>query len=246
VTRRGGAVRILVYNWPLFAGTWTLALAALLFLSFTRHPLAWVAALASGLALVWSIGSLFVSYYIYDRSPLASGRWVPPLLGSPNPAWATIDAGLDAEVELDAVMPGRCVARLDVFDPRIMTSSSIARARARTRRRTPASTCSPTDLTLENEACDAIVVAFAAHEIRDRVARQAFFGELRRSLRPGGRALIVEHPRDLANFLAFGPGFLHFVPRTEWLRLASHAGLVVAVEARITPWVLALALERPR
>jgi len=127
-----------------------------------------------------------------------------------------------------------------------MTSPSIARARSRTHMTRQASSCSPTALALESGACDAIVVAFTAHEIRDRGSRELFFDELRRSLRPGGRVLIVEHLRDLANFLSFGPGFLHFESRREWLRLASHANFAVASETRITPWVMALALERPR
>lgn len=55
---------------------------------------------------------------------------------------------------------------------------------------------------------------------------------------------IVEHFRDLANFLAFGPGYVHFVSRDEWLRLAAHANLAVASETKITPWVTALTLAR--
>lgn len=246
MTRQNGAVRIFLYNWPVYVGTWTFALAMLLFLLLSRPSFSALVALAAGFAVVWSLASLFVSHYVYERSALVGGRWVPPLLGSPARAWATIHAGLDAEVELDAVMPGTCVARLDIFDPRVMTSPSIARARARTPRAMRSSPCSPTALALESGACDAIVVAFTAHEIRDPRSREAFFDEVRRSLRPGGRVLIVEHLRDLANFLAFGPGCLHFASRREWLRLASHAELAVASETRITPWVMALALERPR
>ena len=126
-----------------------------------------------------------------------------------------------------------------------MTSPSIARARARTPPGKDASPCGPTALLLESDACDAIVVAFTAHEIRDQGAREAFFRELRRSLRPGGKLLLVEHLRDFANFLAFGPGYLHFVSRREWLRLAQHAELAVASEVRITPFVMALTLEKP-
>ena len=245
MTRQNGAVRIFLYNWPVYAGTWIFALAIVLLSPFWQGGPTWLAWLVACGAVAWSLASLFVSYYIYERSPLASGRWVPRMLGTPD-NWASIHAGLDAEVELDAVMPGDCVARLDIFDPRVMTSPSIARARARTPRVKPTSSCSPTALALESNACDAIVVAFTAHEIRDRGAREAFFGELRRSLRPGGKVLLVEHLRDFANFLAFGPGYLHFVSRREWLRLASHAELGVAAETRITPWVMALALERPR
>ena len=244
--RQNGAVRIFLYNWPVFVGTWTGAVIVLLCLPLVRAPLAWVGAVVATSALAWSLVSLLVSFFIYDKSRLVAGVWVPPLLGKRIETWATIHAGLDAEIELDAVMPGRCVARLDIFDREVMTSPSIKRARVRTAAANPAASCSPMALALGDEACDAVVVAFTAHEIRDRGAREQFFHELRRTLRPGGRVLLVEHLRDFANLAAFGPGFLHFVSRREWLRLASHAKLDVASQTRITPWVMALTLERGR
>jgi SAM-dependent methyltransferase len=245
VTRQSGALRIFLYNWPTYAGTWLGAAAVVALAAAIAPRLLWLAALGSGLAATWSAVSLLVSLYVYDRSELVSGAWVPRLLDPATRTWATVHAGLDAEVELDRVMPGRCVARLDIFDPRVMTSPSITRARGITAASREASRCEPTALALEDAACDAVVVAFTAHEIRDRSAREAFFDELRRSLRPGGKVLLVEHLRDLPNFAAFGPGYLHFVARSEWLRLAAHAKLAVAGETRITPFVMALTLQRP-
>jgi Methyltransferase domain len=243
VNRRSGLVRIFLYNWPVYLATWVLAAAVLLLLRLPPDA-AWLARRAAAAGVAWSLVSLLVSFYVYDLSGLVSGHWVLPLLATRPSTWAAIHAGLDAEVDWDAVMPGSCVARLDIFDPRVMTSPSIARARVITPPVHGASSCKPTELALADEGCDAIVVAFTAHEIRDRAAREAFFDELRRALRPGGRVLIVEHVRDLANFLAFGLGYLHFVSRREWLRLAHHARLSIASETRITPWVMALALER--
>jgi SAM-dependent methyltransferase len=244
VTRRqGGAVRIFLYNWPIYVATWVPSVAILVLFPALHLPGAWLAVLGASAALAWSFVSLLVSFYVYDASALVRGRWVPDLVTSTGP-WATIHAGLDAEVELDDVMRGPRVARLDIFDRRSMTSPSIARARLLTPAVNDATACMPSSLALDDEVCDAIVVAFTAHEIRDRETREAFFCELRRSLRPGGKVLLVEHLRDMANFVAFGPGFLHFVARDEWLRLASHAELAIASETRITPWVMALTLER--
>jgi len=244
MSRQNGALRIFLYNWPVYVGTWAAALLLLLAVLYTAQPLSLLLALAAGGAFVWSVVSLLVSTYIYDRSALVAGAWMPRLLGPRVQTWSTVHAGLDAEVELDAVLPGQCLARLDIFDSVFMTSSSITRARRRTGSASAAIACSATALALADASCDAIVVAFTAHEIRSRPASEAFFGELHRALRPGGRAVIVEHLRDWPNFFAFGPGFLHFVARREWLRLAAHATFRVASETRVTPWVMALSLEK--
>jgi len=245
VSRQSGMVRIFFYNWPIYVGTWVSSLLVLSFALVLHPPLAALIAFGATAALVWSLVSLLVSFYVYDKSQLVSGDWVPALVGNDAKTWATVHAGLDAEVELDDVMPGRCLGRLDIFDPQIMTSPSIKRARAHTAMTKSATACKATALPIADQACDVVVVAFTAHEIRDNHARETFFSELRRSVRPGGKILIVEHLRDVPNFAAFGPGFLHFVARREWLRLAKKAALEIASETRITPWVMALTLQRP-
>jgi SAM-dependent methyltransferase len=243
VKRSNGALRIFFYNWPTYVGTWAFALAMLL-VALAEPRFKWPAVILDVILFAWSVVSLLVAHYIYDRSPLLGGNWISSLLPTSVQSWATIHAGLDAEVELDAVMPGRCVARLDVFDQSLMTAPSIKRARAYTTCASAAVSCSPTSLKLQDRTCDAVVVAFTAHEIRNGLARERFFDEIRRCVRPGGRVVLVEHLRDFMNFLAFGPGCLHFLSRGEWLRLAGNANLFVAKEKRITPWVMALSLER--
>lgn len=241
--RTNGALRIFVYNWPTYAVTWVFALAILL-IAFGVPEYRWPLVSIGVLPLVWSVASLAISHFIYDRSALLSGQWLSALLPMSVQRWATVHAGLDAEVELDRVMPGDCVARLDIFDQGLMTASSIKRARTHTSPATAAVSCSPASLKIEDQVCDVVVVAFTAHEIRNRRAREQFFNELRRCVRPGGRIVLIEHLRDLMNFLAFGPGYLHFMPRSEWLRLADKANFTVAREERIAHWVMALSLER--
>jgi len=69
------------------------------------------------------------------------------------------------------------------------------------------------------------------------------FAEAKRVLIPSGRIVVAEHLRSGWNFVAFGPGFLHFWPRREWLRLASAAKLRLVREGRITPFVGYFLLE---
>ena len=232
-----GATRIFLYNWPIYVGTWAVAAVVI-----ALAPAA-LGALAAG-AIAWSWLSLLVSHHVYDRSPLALGTWVRRLLPTKVDDWVGIDAGLDAEVALDGVMPGTCVARLDLYDGDVVRAPSVRRARATTPRVHAATATKATSLPLASGSCDVVAVVFSAHEVHRRTDRDAFFVELARVLRVGGRVLLVEHLRDLANFVAFGPGFLHFLARGEWLRLADHAGLTIAEEIRITPFVMALSLER--
>ncbi|MEO6954666.1 MAG: methyltransferase domain-containing protein [Polyangia bacterium] len=230
-----GARRIFSYNWPIYVGTWVASLVVL-----ALAP--WWMKVGAAVALAWSAGSLVVSHWVYDRSPLAAGTWVDPLLPARTEAWASIDAGLDAEVAL--APPGRCIARLDIYDGSVVHAPSVRRARAMTPRSHVATAASALALPLPDASCDLIAVVFTAHEIRDRAHRERFFAELWRSLRPHGRVLLVEHVRDVANFAAFGPGYVHFQPRAEWLRLAALTKLDVVTETRVTPFVMALALEK--
>jgi hypothetical protein len=239
-----GAKRIFFYNWPTYLLTWVvgpvLAIAAL---HASLPGAVWISA-GVITALFWSALSLAISFYIYDRSELRGGRWVSALAPERVDAWMSVDAGLDAEVALDGALPGECLGCVDIFDESSMPAGSIRRARARTPRTQMATASRPTALATRDASCDAVVVAFTAHELRDVAIREFFFRELFRTLRPLGRVLLVEHLRDMANFAVYGPGAFHFLPRTEWLRVARLAGFHVAVERRVTPFVMALALEK--
>ena len=238
--KESGARRIFFYNWPTYAGTWVAA-AVVIAVGLRYAP---VLVVGGVVAIAWSAASLVVSSYVYDHSALPGASWLPGLLPARVERWITVDAGLDAEVDVDGAMPGTCMARFDVYYRTRMEGPSVERARRRTARAHPATVASVTSLPLANGSCDAVLVVFTAHELRDRALREAAFAELGRVLSTEGRLIVVEHLRDPANFAAFGPGFFHFQPRAEWLRLADVTGLRVAVERRVTPWVMALALER--
>ena len=56
--------------------------------------------------------------------------------------------------------------------------------------------------------------------------------------------MVVEQLRDWRNFLAFGPGFLHFHSAGAWRRCFAHARLLTVAESAVTPFVRVFVLEK--
>ena len=245
-----GAWQIIQYNLRFYLAS----LAGCLLVAFVlwRVPLPdWLRAVLVGfiaLAAGWTVSSVAVSYYIYDRSRLYRFDWAREMVPGPVNRWVNVHAGLDASsLALKRLFPEAQFLVLNIFDTRAMTEPAIKRARRLTGSPVPALEADFRALPVAGGSCDAAFVILAAHELRRARAREAFFAELHRLLAPGGRVLLVEHLRDAANFLAFGPGAFHFLARSDWERAVRGAGLGVCHEARITPFVHALLLapEKP-
>ncbi|MEM7603215.1 MAG: methyltransferase, partial [Verrucomicrobiota bacterium] len=59
-----------------------------------------------------------------------------------------------------------------------------------------------------------------------------------------GRIVLIEHLRDVPNFLAFTVGFFHFFPRQHWRDRGEKAGFELEEEEKITPFVSAFVLVK--
>jgi SAM-dependent methyltransferase len=242
-----GVTQIFIYNWPFYAGTVAIDLLVTLLLVTVTLPGAIrfpIFLLALG-STFWAFSSLLVSHYVYDRSALHEFDWLTTVLRNSPKSWVNIHAGLDQTSEaLLRLFPVADPRILDIYDRSQMSEPSIARARERSIGSLTAETANPLSLPLGDSEYDTVFLIFVAHELRHRSARLRFFGEIKRSLQPGGRVVLVEHLRDLNNFLAHGPGAFHFFSRREWLTLGNQAGLFPLGERSVTPFIRCLVFKK--
>jgi hypothetical protein len=70
-----------------------------------------------------------------------------------------------------------------------------------------------------------------------REERIQILKELVKALRQDGQIVVVEHLRDVPNFLAYNIGFFHFLSGREWSHNFQHAGLIIVRRSKITPFV---------
>ena len=235
-----GVLSIARFNWPFYLAAVVVMAAAMLGLIElpALFPKLICAAAFVGAAYFF-FGSLGVSHLIYDRSDLYRWRWLERALRD----WKLerdvfCHSGFDeSSAMLRARFPSAEWRILDHFDAERMTEASIRRAR-QLYPPTPDTIAAPFDRwPLADDWADVIFGLLAVHELRSEAERAAWFAEARRCLRGGGRVLLVEHVRDLANFIAFGPGFLHFHSPASWRRSWESVGLRLHDEFRVTPWV---------
>ncbi|RYY41496.1 MAG: methyltransferase [Chitinophagaceae bacterium] len=238
-----GVLNILHFNWPFFAAalcSWVvLGIAAALSEGWLRA----LVVLLLTASLFLTLLSLAVSLYIYDLTPLYQLNWLAPYGIDARSKVLNINAGFD---ETSALLQRRFApAHLEVwdfYDAKKHTEPSIARARAAFPHY-PATKIIRTEAPPEGASFSHILLTFAAHEIRDDAERVRFFTALRARLLPGGRIIVTEHLRDVANGIAYHFGVLHFLPRSSWLRTFGASGLEVEEEKKFTPFVTTFVLH---
>jgi len=245
VTSHAGMTKIARFNWPWYALAVAVSVAGLLVIGSGTLSERWVALTVIGLVVAdfWLVASLAVSHYVYDRSAVSRGGWLAGIEPARVRRAAVFHAGEDeASGAAIRLLPGATIDVFDFNDRPDIGSASLERARARAG--SHARTIAPDGIPFEDGAFDLGLVVFSAHEIRRPGLRTAFFRELARVVGPTGRVIVVEHLRDVWNFLAFGPGAFHFLSRATWVGSFAGAGLAVLRERSCTPFVRVFELGR--
>jgi hypothetical protein len=237
---------IVRFNWPFYLVAALVFLGAVVGIFLFRDPwfltMCAVIAAGSGYFLFVSLG---VSHLIYDRSDLYRWHWLERALGGvKNKRIVFCHAGFD---EASEALRERLAGEwriIDHHDPATMTEASIRRAR-KMYPPTPGTEAAPFDKWPVGDGwADVVFGILAVHELRTVGERAKWFAEAKRCLADGGRMVVVEHVRDAANFLAFGPGFLHFHSVKNWERSWEGEGLRLRDGFRITPFVRVFAIEK--
>lgn len=187
--------------------------------------------------------SLLVSYCIYDLSGLYELHWIQK--SDEAGKIVNINAGFD---ETSSLLKHKFkqaeLIVLDFYDPLKHTEVSIKRARKAYPPYPQTQQTATIKLPLEDSSADKIVVIFAAHEIRNKTERIAFFAELKRILKPNGEIIITEHLRDTFNFLAYNIGFFHFYSKSSWIEIFKLAGLNIQKEEKLTGLISTFTLTK--
>ncbi len=226
--------KVIRFNWPKYLGALAMATAALAAHAagvpgWIRYPL-WAMCLPGG---VWTLTSLAATWWVYDHRKV----YERVTAGLPDAGdWAAVHAGFDDSVSALHASIGRPPAT--VAQIAISPGASLRRARKLSQRPTAGG------FPLAASSLDSIFVTFAAHEVRDTAGQRALFTALQHALRPGGRLIVTEHSRDVANFAVYGPGVLHFQPLATWYTRAAEAGLTQTNQMSITPFVRRVVFQR--
>jgi len=235
-----GVKNVFRFNFPMYAAAAFLVVSTL-FLSALMPQGLWdfFFKLVAAVSAYFIVVSLLVSLWVYDFSDLYKFNWLVSLLPVAPRRILNLHAGFDeASVYLRLLYPDAQLHVFDFYSPETSTESSIARARAANQEATAeVHSVGLKGWNLHDDSQELVLIFLAAHELRKGTDRDTFFAEVRRVLAAEGRCVLVEHQRDWPNFLAYGVGFLHFLPHIEWRRTIGTSGLKLMGETRITPFI---------
>ena len=183
---------------------------------------------------------LIVSAYVYDYSGYYKFDWLEQIVADQHETGkiVNINAGFDeTSFILADRFPNSSIEVFDFYDQHRHTEPAIVRARKVSLVYPGTKQMDSGRVPLNDHSVDKIFLLSAVHEIRANQEKVRFLTECRRVCKPDGQVIMVEHLRDLPNFLAFTIGFTHFFSRHTWLSAFRSAGFSTVSETKFTPFL---------
>lgn len=234
-----GVLNILSFNRHFYIiGTGVLAL-----ITISHQMLEWSDILYWFIIAVFLYGllmPLIVSAYVYDFSGYYNFQWLKDCsVDKPHTRQIlNINAGFDeTSFIIKDHFPEADLKVFDFYDAKRHTEPAIVRAR-KVSLIYPETQQIVSDLIpLPDDSADVIFLLSAIHEIRSNDEKIKFLKECHRVCKTDGKVIIVEHLRDLPNFLAFSVGFTHFFSKKVWKDVFKNAGFTSFKEVKFTPFM---------
>jgi len=240
-----GITNIIRFNWHYYVIAFAAIITIFILKNFLTATINLAATILLFLVIASIIISLFVSWFIYDYSDLYTFNWLEKLNISTEGCMVNINAGFDESSEiLKDRFPKSELIVFDFYDPKKHTEVSIERARKAYPPYQGTKIISTNAFPLEQNSVDTIFLILAAHEIRNDDERIFFLKQLSNSLKDDGKIVVVEHQRDIFNFIAYNFGFFHFFPTKTWNKTFASAGLTETSIFKITSFIKGFVLSK--
>lgn len=183
---------------------------------------------------------LIVSAYVYDFSGYYNFDWLKSLEldVSEVKLMVNINAGFDeTSFILKNKLPKSKLQVFDFYNAKQHTEPAIIRARKVSLIYPHTLQIATDNIPLKTNSVDYIFLLSAAHEIRSFDEKIQFLKECHRICKPNGSVILVEHLRDIPNFLAFTVGFTHFFSNKTWIKAFRNSGFKTFKETKFTPFM---------
>lgn len=183
---------------------------------------------------------LLVSAYVYDFSGYYQFDWLKTfrIKNTEAQQLVNINAGFDeTSYILKNQFPKSNLKVFDFYNAEKHTEPAIIRARKVSLVYPNTAQINTELIPLESHSTDTVFLLSSAHEIRSFNEKVTFLKECRRICKPNGNLIMVEHLRDIPNFLAFSVGFTHFFSKNTWLKAFKAAGFSIHKEEKFTPFM---------
>ena len=234
-----GVLNILSFNRHFYV----FGLIALVFIITSHLLFNWSDILYCIIVLAFIYGltmPLIVSAYVYDFSGYYDFNWLKKLDLKDSEAIQilNINAGFDeTSFIIKNLFPESDLQVFDFYNAEQHTEPAIIRARKVSLVYPNTQQIISNTIPLKDNSVDYIFLLSAVHEIRSHNEKVQFLKECNRVCKSTGSVIMVEHLRDVPNFIAFSIGFTHFFSKKTWQKAFKEAGFPSFTETKFTPFM---------